>query len=544
MNSSLNLINSELISLGMKVNSNKSGTICFSNNPPDNINIHINNNPIEIKAVHKYLGIWIDQKLNFKTHITETVNKCKRKINILKMLSRKKGGCHPATLQKINNSIIRSVLDYGISVYSSSSKTDFNRLEKVQNLSIRTSFRFLQSTPIHVIYAEAGELPLKYRAQYLTFKEILKTLFYNNSPTVNKIKDLINSDVIPKYTSYLEKVASINNFHILQCKASIDDTITLDDLNKLIINPVINNLNKNTTPISVQKLLVQYLLRDNFSTHFKIFTDGSKTIQGVGYGFYDEKNRKSFSFKLSPAFSIMNAELVAIIEAIEYAISINQLKIVILTDSQSSCLNLLNPNTDNYLINKLFTLIYYNNLEEIVIQWIPGHVNILGNDRADAAAKLGVNRTQQENYALTLGDCLLNFKHELLTEWTREYEMLSTEKGIKHFEIMDKIELKPWFYNIQLSTTETIIINRIRTFHTATKERLAQWKLIRSDICTTCNIQENLHHILFDCVRLSTIRSKYPVLIQKLELKNILKNKKLDQYLQLAEFINEAKVSV
>lgn len=544
MNTSLNLIYTEFESLGMQVNPNKSATICFANNAPDNLNIHINNNPIEIKIVHKYLGIWIDQKLNFKTHITETVNKAKKKINILKMLSRKKGGCHPNTLQKINNSIIRSLFDYGISIYSSACKTDFNRIEKVQNLSIRTSLRYLQSTPIHVIYAESGELPLKYRAQYLTFKEILKTIYYNISPVSTKLSELINSDYLPKFASYLEKIASINNFHLLQCRTLNVESIELNKLNKLVIIPIIPNLNKNKTPLAIQKMLVQNLIREDYSTHYQLFTDGSKTKQGVGYGFYDVEQKTSYSYKLNSTFSIMNAEIVAIIEAIEYAITINRTKIVILTDSQSSCIKLLNNSTDNYLIQKLFTLIYYNNFEEIAIQWIPGHINLNGNDRADTAAKLGITKHNQENYALTLGDCLLNFKLELINEWNQEYTELSTEKGILHFKIMEEIELKPWFHNMHLSTTETLIINRIRTYHTATKDRLAKWNLIRSDMCTTCNTQENLHHILFECIRLSGIRNKFPVLYQKNDLQLLLKNKKQNEYLQIAHFLIEAKINV
>lgn len=544
MNSSLNIINSELETLEMQINPNKSGTVCFTNNIPDNLNVHINNNQIELKPVHQYLGIWLDHRLNFKTHITETTIKAKKKINIIKMLSRKKGGCHPETLQKINNSIIRSVLDYGISVYSSASKTDFNRLEKVQNLSIRTSLRYLQSTPIHVIYAEAGELPLKYRAQYLTFKEILKTLYYSNSPILDKLSELINSNELPKFTSYLEKIASLNNFHILQLKIPNNNTVQINDIDKLIIHSTIKNLNKHNTPIAMQKFLTQKIIEENYFTHFKIFTDGSKTSQGVGCGFYDEENKKSFSFKLSYHFSIMNAELVAIIEAIEYAICTNHTKIVILTDSQSSCRALLNTNKDNYLINKLITLISYNHFDEIIIQWIPGHINLTGNDRADTAAKLGIQRIQQENYALTMGDCLLNFKQELVTEWNNEYKSLSQEKGMKHYEIMNKIELKPWYYNIRLSTTETIIINRIRTFHTATKDRLVKWNLINSDLCSTCNTPETLHHILYDCAKLSTIRNKFPVLHNKIDLNIILKKKNIDEYLQISEFINQAKINV
>lgn len=121
MNTTLNTLCTELDNLGMKVNPDKSATIVFINNVPSNIDVRINNIPVEIKFVHKHLGIWIDHKLNFKAHITHTVDKTKKKINVLKMLSRKKGGCHPKILQRINNSIVRSQLDYGLTVYSKAS---------------------------------------------------------------------------------------------------------------------------------------------------------------------------------------------------------------------------------------------------------------------------------------------------------------------------------------------------------------------------------------------------------------------------------------
>ena len=544
MNLTLRTICRELDNLGMKVNPDKSAAIVFVNNPPLNINIEINDTPIEIKFSHKHLGIWIDHKLTFKAHITHTVNKAKKKINILKMLSRKKGGCHPKVLQRISNSIVRSQLDYGLTIYSKACKTDLSRLEKVQNLAIRTSCRYLQSTPNHVLYTEVGEFPLQYRAQYLAYKELLKTLYFETSPITNHLKTLINSDEIPKHHSYLEKIASINNFHVLQCKTQKTKIIELHNPNLVEIIPVIPNLNRKNTPIAIQKQTVLKLIREDYSTYFKLFTDGSKTNDGVGYGIYDQANRTSFSFKLNPNFSIMNAELAGIIEALEYAISINQFKVVILTDSQSGCMALIENNIENYLVQQFYSTISYNSLQKVVVQWIPGHINIIGNDRADEAAKLGITKYQEEYYPLTIGDSLISFKKELKEEWNKDYVNISQEKGKDHFTIMDSVELKPWFHKIELSTTGTITMGRIRTFHTATKDRLKKWNLIRTEDCDYCNVQENLIHILYDCPRYNLTRLKYPVLDDKTVFTSILKNKKADEYLQIAEFVKEIGVNI
>lgn len=543
MNTTLNTLCTQFETLGMQVNPEKSATIVFMNNIPENIDIKINNNEIEIKMAHKYLGIWIDYKLNFKTHITHTVNKAKKKINILKMLSRKKGGCHPKVLQRVNNSIVRSQIDYGLTVYSKACKTDLSRIEKAQNLSIRTSYRYLQSTPIHVIYAEAGELPLKYRSQYLTYKEILKTLYYDISPITNHIKDLIHSDELPKNHTFLEKIASLNNFHILQCKTQQHQTLVRNNTNNITIIPTIASLNRKNTPPALQKVTILKLIQD-YIPYFKLYTDGSKTKDGVGYGIYDHENKISFSYKLNSNFTIMNAELVGIIEALEYAISIGQFKVVIFTDSQSGCMALIDKNYENYLVQQFYTLINYNSFQEVVIQWIPGHINIIGNDRADSAAKLGIHKAQTEHHPLTIGDSLINFKNELVTEWNTEYNRISTEKGKEHFQIMNTIETKPWYNKIDLTTTQTITIGRIRTFHTATKDRLYKWNLIRTENCELCGVQENLIHILYDCPGRSSIRNKYPVLRDSSDFIDILKNKNIVEYVQIADFVKETGTNV
>lgn len=221
MNLFLSKIAEKLNNLGMIINSDKCATIIFTNKFHPNTNISINNNPIEVKAFHKFLGIQIDHKLNYKTHIDATVVKAKKKINILKMVGKRKNGAHPETMLKVAKAIVQPHLDYGLSIIAKASKTVFAKLETIQHLYIRTCMRFLRSTPNHVILAESGILPLKERAEYLTLKEIIKTLYYQNSPLTKFIKSFITSEDLPTQCSYLERIASINNYHLIQLGSKI-----------------------------------------------------------------------------------------------------------------------------------------------------------------------------------------------------------------------------------------------------------------------------------------------------------------------------------
>lgn len=109
---------------------------------------------------------------------------------------------------------------------------------------------------------------------------------------------------------------------------------------------------------------------------------------------------------------------------------------------------------------------------------------------------------------------------------------------------MSNIKLKPWFYNFSLGTRDTINLSRVRSFHIATKERLASWNLIPSGTCETCKVGENISHILFDCADFIHTRSHYPALNITTPIEEILKREKQDEYIQIANFLEEINKNV
>ncbi|XP_053691581.1 uncharacterized protein LOC128740095 [Sabethes cyaneus] len=276
-----------------------------------------------------------------------------------------------------------------------------------------------------------------------------------------------------------------------------------------------------------------------------MFTDGSKMDGRTGYGIYDQEEKVSHSGRLKTQFTIMNAEIVAIIRAVEYLINKSISKAVIFTDSQSAAQLIKNTKTEeNFLICTIYRLVNNSQINNLTIQWIPGHIQLTGNDRADYAAKLGTTRNFIEDMPITKEDLILSLKNENACLWNERYKEISKEKGVYHFKILPDIKLKPWFHHICLPTDLTIIISRIRTGHLATKDRLYKWGLVAKENCDTCNTQENILHILHDCPKYNSQRSKYPILAKKLDLIPVLTENKLDNIIQIARFVKEIKVSV
>lgn len=542
MNIALQNIVNDFKKLDMVVNPGKSAFLCFSKNIPTSIDVKIGNDKIPHVESHKYLGLWIDQKLNFKRHITETVTKIKKKTNILKMICKKRGGAHPKTALQVEKALIMSQIDYGISVYAIASKTDMNRIQTARNQSLRVVFRYIRSTPINVILSETGEMPVMNRAEYLTLKEIVKNLYYRNSPILEIILPVINNSPY-RNVSFLEKIA-VEYKHIFAELCSINTKIA--ELNEnLEIFPTIPEIKKSASTI-VNRTIANNTIRNKYKNFYHLYTDGSKTDTNTGYGFYDPQLKISISKKLNPAFSIMNAELIGILEALQHSLNLNQKKIAIFTDSKNSCQILQNllKTKENYIVNEIYNIINTNEVIQIVLQWIPSHIGLLGNERADTAAKLSEHRETIEPYGLTLGDTLNKAKNEIKEKWNINYKIISQDKGSKHYEIMKDISLKPWFQNLYFGTKDTIRLSRIRSFHTATKERLYSWNLIRSSKCDACDQDEDIIHVLYDCSKHNHIRTKYQVLHKRIDLKILLARKYQDEYEQITKYLEEVKTEV
>ena len=71
-----------------------------------------------------YLGLILDQKLNFHLHITNTIKKCYRKTRIIKRLLATPWGCNEKTLIQFYKSYIRPHIDYGLIVYGACAPHD------------------------------------------------------------------------------------------------------------------------------------------------------------------------------------------------------------------------------------------------------------------------------------------------------------------------------------------------------------------------------------------------------------------------------------
>ncbi|CAH2094223.1 unnamed protein product [Euphydryas editha] len=513
--------------LGLEISAVKSKTCLFNRSrkqPPSNLcTLKINNRWLELADSVKYLGLWLDRSLRWGKHVNETNDKVIKFLKILKLLAGPGWGVHPKHLRRLYLSIIRSRIDYGSFLYDNSCKSHLYKLDKIQNQSMRLIGGFIKTTPIHVMESELALQPLFVRRRYLAGKFILK------------IKSLKINGII----SFLEEFGiSHNNSNFWTHKkkpllytlyAELQDVPlhTTTKLEMFSFNIWINNINitnnikfidtitkakKDYSRLDLQTISSEMMTK--YVHYYKIYTDGSKDFEPAGAAFFDEQIGTGCKFKISANVSIMYLELFAILEALSYVATIDENNIVIFTDSKSSlqhlarCTSTFRGTPIAYEILKL--LQHYNYIcKNVRLQWIPSHVGITGNEKADQLAKEAITDGIDISVKPFYADCIYLIRKICFELWTEYFDERSKEKGIWYKTIQPQPPGISWIDNLSMKRTDVTLMMRLRSGHIPLNRFAHLIKKVNSPNCSTCNTTEDVLHILAECARNESYRRQH-----------------------------------
>ena len=153
-----------------------------------------------------------------------------------------------------------------------------------------------------------------------------------------------------------------------------------------------------------------------------------------------------------------------------------------------------------------------SNLEELRIsgtrvlaQWIPSHVGIKGNEKADMLANRG-RASEQPTVPATFADCKAAIRRGLAELWEaafRDYDDNSLsemrELALRVRNPQDPIELLPRGQAVQ--------VFRMRAEHTLLRDSMFRSKWTPDPSCRLCGfVVESTPHVLFSCPALEVVR--------------------------------------
>lgn len=458
----------------LKFNTTKSSATIFTRKLQFTLpTICLYNKPIPITQTFKYLGITIDNKLNFNTHIKNIIAKCE---NFLKHLSRMatcSWGMGSEALQSIYKGAIEPMATYNGSVWGKALTFRYNkhRLEQMQ------------------------------RKCCIRIAKLYKTVDYKSALILSGM-DPITSKII--YLGRMFDIKKLGKYHTSSSILTLEAQVPWQ-----------------------KKLPPQSVILPETDPHpnpdLDIYTDGSKSDAGVGAGYCIFKNDNNYEvehtaqIKLSTDCSAFQAEIFAILKATDYLIehtSAHKTRIVNLySDSQSAISAIQNINTNSPIINKIHNNLILIDLDYLSISWVKGHANIFGNEIADKIAKKASRMKVKPAYAKISLEVIKQKEKEIIkTDLNNIYSTINQDKLIK--------QIFPNYNNLQnfkkYNKLDWITLQFI-TGHGKFLSYLHRFNIMESDACQCPEgVPQTPVHLLFDCKLFNDDRNIYKNSVKKL----------------------------
>jgi ribonuclease HI len=510
------LVHEWLRSVGLSLSPSKCQIVLFTKKRklPD-LPIVIEGNTVPQKKEVKFLGMYLDSKLSWRHHIDNIILKCEKSINVMRSITRVWWGCHPSTMRLIYNALVRSHLDYGSFLLEPLPKYLALRLDRIQFKCLRLILGAMSTSPTCALQVECGEMPLRFRRQFLSDKFLLKRIVQKDHPLLeslslfptgearrslgggpisNGLPNLLNSLTFLSESTILPKKSSLLPIYEIPFEATFMNTLVSENIGIDKYPP-----NNKTSRLRFQEFISEY---QDFTT---IFTDGSKLSpeSHVGVGICIPSRNIDIMHKLPSTTSVFTAEMFGIKEAINMILPLQIKKALILSDSLSS-IKCINGNVWQQPMNRLVCEIRQEILNvrlsgsEVWLAWIPSHQGITGNERADHLAKSAVfNGTIPTPFFPSVGDTSIFLKSRPVQCWNLQWE--NPDKG-KHYKLIQpNIPQRPWFSNGKYQKSSVSIISRMRLGHCLVASHLFKIGLVSDPYCECGMDVETLDHVLFGC---------------------------------------------
>ena len=155
-------------------------------------NLKIADQNIQLEPNPTFLGVTLDQKINFKDHLKEVEKKIIPKINLIKRIKNFKWSNSSSINSILYKSLIRSLFDYCFVILNSGTEKIKVQLQKIQNKILRIIKSFPLKTSTKTIHKHFKLNLIEDRANSLFIKFISKKL--ELTKIANEIVEFLNDN--------------------------------------------------------------------------------------------------------------------------------------------------------------------------------------------------------------------------------------------------------------------------------------------------------------------------------------------------------------
>jgi ribonuclease HI len=474
----------------------------------------------------KWLGIWFNQNLSFKQHVSIRTSQAKGVYYRLLRLGNAERGLSPHAIRQLYIACITSVADYGAPVWWHGQLGLLKGLQSLQNLACRRILGCFRTSPILPMEVEASLLPPRIRLdQILHLYSIRIQRLAINHPIHTTLASLANLYLANQATPQTRRRPKLYTPTQLEYIASLTSTDTvLEPIKPYQFPPWDRSLPYIVSISSTSK-------EDTTRTHqleisafgpntLVLYTDGSKLIDkdtkgiGIGVVVFDYSISHSipihqYTLNIGLDQEVYNGELEGITSAIEYASSIvlPGVDIIIYSDNQASLKRLSTISNQPGQACQARAIqstkdALAKGAKSIQLKWVPGHMDILGNELADKLAK---QATKIQPIIEELSYATLKARQKAISvdKWL---ELLNLSKSssssqnlyYKHFpwdRPKDRIKL---LAKLGTSRVTASAFYQLKLSHGYLRTYLFRQGHSSTDLCQ-CGAKETTSHLLLSC---------------------------------------------
>ena len=344
-------------------------------------------NPKSAKPSMRWLGIHLDRQLRFKTHVEQWAAKAARVSNILRSVTNTIRGPSPKHTRLAVKACVEPMLLYGAEAWYPGTKIGakstgiqhlIHRMHKTYASSLRAIAPVWKTTPLPALYRECGSQPpeLLLDSTRRRFAARLQTLDTSHPLAQRSIPGGLKMTRLQRTAASLPKAPRPK----LLPKAPAAQT---------------HYKSKKEAAEEFNKWFDFLPSKDTV-----VFSDGSKTKDGIGWGYSIWRNGRQLAggsggLKLAEVF---DAEARAALEGLKRALRLtnSQHTTHVCLDNTAAIQGLLgNPSESSQHVFLEFQALAKEH-GGVNIHWSPGHMDIEGNETADIYAKRGTRKVPEE----------------------------------------------------------------------------------------------------------------------------------------------------
>ena len=266
----------------------------------------------------KFLGMILDAKLTWSSHIDALRLKVKTSMNILKVVFRFSWGADKKSLLKLYDLLCRSKLDYGCQFYSSACKTLLSQLDVVHNMGLRLCSGAFKTSAIDSIYVDTEHMPLDLRKEELGLCYLMRIKSAPKNPSLQVLKDDTSSQRFQRSRSSKPFQVQLNeDVADTNLKSQRIQKVKHSEIPPWLV-PEVCVCDKPVTKKNLSEEEVRSRFLEHDAVYFsqtKLYMDGCKSGNGVGCAVIHEDT--AYVSKLPYYASVFMAELTAVATALD-----------------------------------------------------------------------------------------------------------------------------------------------------------------------------------------------------------------------------------